>query len=773
MSTWETLHQDAIALHQQEDWTAAEQQYQTLLQQNNQADAVWGDLGWLYYQTQRYPAARSALAQALKLNPTAALHFYRYGLTLEQLGDRAQAIWAQRQATQHNPQFIDAYLALGRLLAATGDLESATASYQQAIAIDPNRATAHQGLAQVFLGRGQISSALQTYTTACQLSPHDMTLMHELAATLQLQANYEQARAAFYLGSAAYARNDYRSALQHYQNFLDIPQKEAAPATIQRVYKYVGECHQKLEQPSEALQVYEQGLAAYPQAKELYVDLIALLQNSGQTEEAIAVAERGLQYLPNDIQLQRSQQLMLPILYESEAEIEVWRQRFSQGLECLIQHTQLDTIESRQTALLGVGYQTNFYLQYQGKEDRDLQVKYGQLIHRIVTANYPQWSHPVPMPELGSDRKIRVGYISSCLWGHTVGKLFSGWVRHHNPQVCEVFCYHIGQTVDAITETFRQHSHTFRHLPLQDNLEADFTTTAQVIRQDELHVLVFLDLGMHPFLTSLAGLRLAPIQCVSWGHPITSGLPTIDYFLSSELMEPDTGDRSYAEQLIRLPNLGIAYTKPNLPKLSKTRSHFQLREEAIVYLCCQSLFKYLPQHDFILVETAQQVPQAQFVFVSGFNSLLTKRFTQRLQRAFAAVGLDASDYCVILSRQEQEDYWQLNLLSDVFLDTLSWSGGNTTLEAIACDLPVVTYPGGFMRGRHSYAILQRLNASETIAQTVEEYIEIAVKLGKDEQWRSQIVQKMRDHHHQLYDDPACVIALETFYQQAISSYLNG
>jgi predicted O-linked N-acetylglucosamine transferase (SPINDLY family) len=209
-----------------------------------------------------------------------------------------------------------------------------------------------------------------------------------------------------------------------------------------------------------------------------------------------------------------------------------------------------------------------------------------------------------------------------------------------------------------------------------------------------------------------------------------------------------------------------------LPKLSKTRSHFQLREEAIVYLCCQSLFKYLPQYDFIFAEIAQRCPQAQFVFVSGFNSLLTQQFDQRLQRAFASLGLDASDYCVILSRQEQEDYWQLNLLSDVFLDTLSWSGGNTTLEAIACGLPVVTCPGEFMRGRHSYAILQCLNTPETIAQTINEYIEIAVKLGKDSHWRSQTIQKMRKYHHQLYDDSACVIALENFYQQVVNARLS-
>ena len=114
------------------------------------------------------------------------------------------------------------------------------------------------------------------------------------------------------------------------------------------------------------------------------------------------------------------------------------------------------------------------------------------------------------------------------------------------------------------------------------------------------------------------------------------------------------------------------------------------------------------------------------------------------------------------------DYCNLNQISDVFLDTFSWSGGNTTLEAIACDLPIVTCPGEFMRGRHSYGILQMLGVTDTIAKTEAEYIEIAVKLGQNSEWINHIVERMRKRHSYLYDDKTCVQALEDFYRCVVS-----
>jgi predicted O-linked N-acetylglucosamine transferase (SPINDLY family) len=158
----------------------------------------------------------------------------------------------------------------------------------------------------------------------------------------------------------------------------------------------------------------------------------------------------------------------------------------------------------------------------------------------------------------------------------------------------------------------------------------------------------------------MAGLRLAPVQCVAWGHPVTTGLPTIDYFLSSELMEPENGQEHYSEKLIRLPNIGVSYPKPYIPPVIKTRSDFQLPNDAVIYLCCQAPFKYLPQYDFIFAEIARRVPQAKFVFLRG--TLLQPR----LKRAFDAIGLNSEDYCVFISIPERLDYLMINLLSDVY-----------------------------------------------------------------------------------------------------------
>lgn len=130
------------------------------------------------------------------------------------------------------------------------------------------------------------------------------------------------------------------------------------------------------------------------------------------------------------------------------------------------------------------------------------------------------------------------------------------------------------------------------------------------------------------------------------------------------------------------------------------------------------------------------------------------------------------DYCLFLTIPERLDYLMINLLSDVYLDTLDWSGGNTSLEAIACNLPIVTCPGEFMRGRHSYSFLKMLGVTDTIAESETDYIEIAVKLGLDPAWRRHIAERMNESHDRLFDDQACVVGLEWFYRQIVHDKLN-
>jgi len=527
-------------------------------------------------------------------------------------------------------------------------------------------------------------------------------------------------------------------------------------------YLNLGNILWKQNQVEQAVEAYHNALKLNPNNSEIINNLITILENSGRNSEAVKIASEASLLLPQDLSFKLRKHLMLPMLYETKEEIEWYRNQFTQGLEKIIQQTSLETPEAIDNALTSIGYSTNFYLAYQGYNDLELQKQYGQLVHRIMAVKYPQWVQHLPMPPLSQNGKIRVGYISGYMQAHSAARWALGWLKYSNQQNFEIYCYYIGNKVDSITQQFQLNSN-FHHIP--EDLEA----ACQQIVNDKLHILMFTDIGILPQTTQMAGLRLAPVQCTAWGHPITSGLPTIDYYLSSDLMEPENAEEHYSEQLIRLPNIGISYPKPTIPELSKNRADFHLWEDAVVYLSCQSLFKYLPQYDYIYPTIAKRVPQAQFAFISHTQTQITAQFRQRLQRAFASVDLNSEDYCVILPRQDWLGYGNLNLISDVFLDTISWSGGNTTLEAIACHLPVVTCPGEFMRGRHSYAILKMLGVTETIAQDADEYIEIAVRLGLDSQWRNSIVEQISDRNSCLYDDQTCVMALEAFYQSVVWS----
>jgi predicted O-linked N-acetylglucosamine transferase (SPINDLY family)/glycosyltransferase involved in cell wall biosynthesis len=550
-----------------------------------------------------------------------------------------------------------------------------------------------------------------------------------------------------------YSQKRYDEAIEKYQK---IPENQRDAG----IYFNLSECFRNLYRIEEAINTLKEGICYYPTNHQLYFYLIQRLQQAGKIQEAISLAETASQLLPDEYVFKIIKNLIIPIVYNTSEEISFYRQRFIQGLENLIQQTSLETHEEKINALRGISCVTNFYLVYQAHNDRDVQHQYGNLVHQITAANYPKWAEPLSMPPLQENQKIRVGYISAYLHAYSGTYWLLGWLRHGDRQNFEIYCYYTGNDPDIITQQFQQYSDVFHHIP--GNLEA----VSQQILDDRLHILVFPEIGMDAPTIPIASLRLAPVQCTAWGHPVTSGLPTIDYYLSSELMEPENAQEHYTETLIRLPNLAIAYPKPDIPALTKTRSDFALRDDAVVYLCCQAPFKYLPQHDFIFTEIARHVPQAQFVFIRADN------LKPRLLKAFAAAGLKCEDYCVFLPGQARFDYLMLNLLCDVYLDSFGFSGGNTTLDAIACNLPIVTCPGEFMRGRLSYAMLTRLGLSETIAQDEAEYIEIAVRLGLEPVWRDQIVQYTAEHHDCLYNDTTCVAALEEFYQRVVREGLT-
>jgi len=538
--------------------------------------------------------------------------------------------------------------------------------------------------------------------------------------------------------------------------------KSITIAQIKECYDYLAGIYYKIGQLDKLEMVAKQEIEIHPNYPGGYVNLFGAYLKSGQVEKAIEVSEQGIKKCPKDLVLKIKNYFLLPSLYNKADDIKLYRQRFIDNLDKFCQEIySLDLTDKQNldSVLSALQNNVNFELAYQSLNHKELQQKYGQIIHYTMSKTNPEWVQPKSIKST-EDRKIKVGYLSMSMKHHIVARLTFGWLKNHDRSKLEVYSYYIGDKIDDVTENYRQNSDFFYHT-------FNWHQLCQQILSDDLDILVFLEIGMNAKMTMLSSLRLAPIQCTTWAHPETSGSVSIDYFLSSELMEPDNGQEHYCEKLIRLPNIGVCTPKPPIPQDHNTRAFFQLPEDKILYFCAQSIFKYLPYHDYIFPSIAQKVPDSKFIFLKRPNLSLANQFKERLKLAFDNYNLNIDDYCIFYPTVTHENFMRLNLISDVFLDSLGWSGGGTTLDALACSLPVVTCPGEFMRGRHSYGILRMLGVEETIAYSEKQYIDIAVRLGVDKEWREEIREKINANHSNLYDDLECVRGLEKFYQDVV------
>lgn len=508
--------------------------------------------------------------------------------------------------------------------------------------------------------------------------------------------------------------------------------------------------------PDEAVPQCQVALQLKPDYAEAHYNIASAYYRLGQSTEAILHFERAVEINPNYMSARFALCMAeLPIVFTDEAEIAMRRAAYERRLSSLIGDERID----HKSLADSVGVAQPFQLAYQGYDDRELQSRYGTFICRLMGERYP----PVELGERVSlGEKVRVGFVSGYFRQHSNWKIpLKGWISQLNRQRFKVFGYHTGLVRDEQTELAARICDRFTQGPLT------IDAWREAIVGDAPHILIYPEVGMNPVAVKLAAQRLAPVQCNSWGHPETSGFPTLDYYLSSELMEPEEGAAHYTEKLVRLPNLSVYYDPLTTNFSSASRSELGLRPSATIFWCGQSLFKYLPQFDCVFPRIAQRARNCQFVFIHFPPGARIKAlFSQRLDRAFREYGLNYEEYCVIQPQLDPGTFAALLGRCDVVLDSIDWSGCNSTLESLRFDLPIVTLPGRLMRGRHTLAMLTMMGIRETIASNLDDYVDIAARLANEPEWRAAIKNATARNKHVLYRDRNCVSALEDFLLRA-------
>ena len=185
-----------------------------------------------------------------------------------------------------------------------------------------------------------------------------------------------------------------------------------------------------------------------------------------------------------------------------------------------------------------------------------------------------------------------------------------------------------------------------------------------------------------------------------------------------------------------------------------------------LYLVPQSIFKIHPDNDALLAEVMAQDPDGRIVMFAANHAALTSRFVKRIGVEFRKRGLQVADRVIFLPYMTHGAYLALNRVCDVMLDTVHWSGGNTSLDALASGLPVVTLPGDLMRGRQSMGMLRMLGLPELVATDGDDYVRRAVELARDGERRTAVSRTIVANLDRLFDRDEPVAAFNDFLERA-------
>jgi protein O-GlcNAc transferase len=700
------------------------------------ADAMYL-LGMAMSQAGEAPAARRYLERAVSIRPRVAAFQLALGNARRDVGDRLGARAALDAAVRLGPREAENHNALGLVLREIGDTESALGSFDAGLSLEPENPGLGYNRAMTLQLSGRLADAIRDYDAVLDRQPD------------QLDAMNNRARAFHELGRVDEAEEGFRRLLasapshQAAWNNLGITRRERgrpelASGAFEKalvIEPNVGEALNNLGtvvwalgDEARAIALYQAARSARPDLADASLNLAFAVAGQGRHDEAVSVYRDGARQHPNDPRFPIRRALSLPQVCRSVAEIG--------GLRAELDGF-LDSAQARELRIddpiLAVGG-ANFYRVYHGLDDRSISERIAEFHRRCCERLSWVAPHCRPDRQTVSGRRPRLGICSKYLNRHTIGLLFGGVIERLAARgVFELVILRPSGRRDDVSRRIDAAADHVVDLP------GPLAQAQQAIADARLDVLLYTDIGMEPITYFLAFARLAPVQFVTWGHPVTTGLASLDGYLSIGLFEPVDGERHYTEGLRRLENILMYYEPPSLA-VTATKADFGLPSGAPAYVCPQNVFKLHPEFDGWLADILRADPSGRVVLIEGAKDGWTEKLRARLAGAMP----DVVDRVIFLPYLPTQRYFELVAAADVILDPIHFGGGNTTFHALSLGTPLITTPGAFQRSRFASGTYRAIGLEDLIAQDRADYVARAVALGRDKALRRDTSAKIHD-----------------------------
>ena len=793
---FDATHLTGVVALQRGDLATAETLIAQALASKPKDTAALNNLGTVLLRAGRLEEARVQFERAAKAQPQFVDAQSNLGNVLRQLGRVAESVAPLKRAYAANAKSVEIANLLGASLIETGDGRGAAAVLEssvkarprearawlnlaiasqmcgnakraleaadQSLAIAPDDARAHGARGQALAALGDVAAARTAFAAGVGAATRDAVSHHNFGVFLREQGEFEpaiaQLRQALAIDPAlapAHAalvaalvdggRGD--EAMRHGQDYAERHPDSAAALAMQ------ASAHFAQGRLDEAVALYRRAVAAPDADAAMFLGHGNALAAAGDVGAAVKQFARAIELDPQDAGARFALALSaLRPVYDSTTQMDASRRDLTRAL------ADLDawlTPARAPAAALAVGNVQPFYLAYHPVDARPLLLPYGRTIARLMAPGTPA---PAARPDAATPRKLRVGIAAAQVREHSVwNAITQGWVRHFDRDRIELTLFKLERASDDETARARRDAATLVEAP---TTLAEWT---QAIAEARLDVLIYPEIGMHPLTTRLAAMRLAPVQAAAWGHPLTTGLPTIDLFLSAQAFEPASAAAHYSERLVALPHLGVCLQPQRQDPVTPDFATLRLPADEPLLLCPGSPFKYTPQGDAALAAVArrlQALGRGRLVFFGSHRPAMSAQVERRMRQAFAQAGADYDRTVAWIPALSRGLYFGLMKHATGLLDTIGFSGFNTAVQALECELPVVAFEGEFMRGRLASGPLRRLGLDELVATSAEDFASIAARLVEDAPWRAHLQREIAQRRHALFHDQAPVRALE-------------
>lgn len=769
----------ALEHHQAGRLEAAEQIYRQVLEvQPDQPDAVHL-VGVIAHQVGNQQEALARIARAVQLRPNDAA--FHNSLAAAQLAadQPNEAIESCRRALTIEPEFAEAANNLGLALSAVGRHGQALAVLETAVATNPRNADLRSTLAMVLRRLGRLDQAEWEARAALQIDPHSAEACNVLG--MAAQDRQDASRAADYFRRAVEADPRHAHA---YANLgaalLEIGQPESAIEACRKAlqldpyladaHNNLGIAHRECGQIDQAIACFERALRCRPEYAEVRCNLAGALKAGGQFDEAInqyhRVIEARPQYMPayHNLAALLSQRAevegvckILRRAMVAEPEQPLWRLRIAAVRPAVVQscdemaryrrqlwqsirNLREQNFRAAPATLAAMACEPPFSLQFDPVDLRSLKQAYAETFSDC----FANWE---PLPAKG---KPRLGVVITDRHERTFLRSLAGIVEKLANDEFQVVLIGSHPGLRYIQRQIA--SDVIEFLAVSGKLDK----VAATIRQARLDVLYYREIGTDATNYFLPMFRLAPVQCTSFGIQLTSGIPQVDYYISSGLIEPREAQQHYTERLLLASTLLPLRQRERLNNPKPNQQAYGVPASGHLYACAHQLGKFHPDFDRLLAEILVRDPNGYVAIVEDRYRLEANRLKQRMRRTMS----DVYNRLLFLPYQDHQGYLALLAVSDVLLDPPYFGGMNTSYDGFSLNKPIVTMPSPFHRGRHTLGCYRKMGNPELtrllVAPDEQAYAEMAVRLATEPDARRHVEEALAAATPSLFGDRTTV-----------------